>query len=180
MVAATNVDLDAAVNAGRFRRDLYYRLDVVSIKLPPLRERRADIPLLLDHLIERHCEGSARPTLSPEAVEACRAHDWPGNVRELENAVEHALALAGDRIDVEHLPEKVDRSGRAVALRSEVLTGSLSFDRAVERFETDLIETALERANWVQTRAAELLGASRRVLKYKMDKYGIRRQDATR
>ncbi len=105
VLAATNVDLEAAVETGRFRQDLYYRLNVVTIRLPSLRERRHDIPELIAHLLSKHCSDADPPTVSPLALERLLEHDWPGNIRELENAMQRALALAGSgMIDVAHLP----------------------------------------------------------------------------
>jgi len=174
VIAATNRDLDVAIAEGRFRADLYDRLNVVSLALPPLRERREDIPLLVDHFIAKFAEEGVTPRLAPEAMEALAAYDWPGNARELENAIERALALASDGIvTLDDLPQVVRQGEQTAALRTEVLSGKLSFDKAVEDFERDLLATALARAGWVQTRAAAVLGVSRRILKYKMDNYGL-------
>jgi len=172
IVAATNRDLEAAVAAGGFRSDLYYRINVVPLEVPPLRARREDIPLLVASFLERLAadEGGPRRELSAEAWEALQRHDWPGNVRELENAIERATTLAeGPGIGLEDLPEEVRLAGLKAAVRS----GQLPFDEAVSRFERDLLQEALERAHGNQTRAAEHLGITRRQLKLKMDRYGL-------
>jgi len=172
IVAATNRDLEAAVAAGEFRSDLYYRINVVPLEVPPLRARRDDIPLLVASFLERLAadEGGPRRELSAEAWEALQRHDWPGNVRELENAIERATTLAeGPGIGLEDLPEEV----RLAGLKAAVRAGQMPFDEAVSRFERDLLQEALERARWNQTRAAEHLGITRRQLKLKMDRYGL-------
>jgi DNA-binding NtrC family response regulator len=176
VVAATNRDLEREVEAGRFRVDLYYRIHVVPIALPPLRERREDIRLLAESFLARsRAEAGRGPSrLSPAASVALERYAWPGNVRELENAIERAVALAdGPTIEVSDLPEEIQLAGRTEALRDEVRAGLLDLETAVTRFETQLIREALERTEGNQTRAAEQLGLTRRVLKLKMDRYGI-------
>ena len=179
VVAATHRDLEREVAAGRFRPDLFYRVNVVPIHVPPLRERREDVPLLTDTFIARAAarEGDAgehRVRLAPAARAALDDYSWPGNVRELENAVEHGLALCeGDVIELEHLPVAVRRTGRAEALREDWRRGRLSFEEAVSRFEIEILREALERADWNQTRAASSLNMTRRVLKLKIDRFGI-------
>jgi DNA-binding NtrC family response regulator len=172
-VAATNRDLAREVAEGRFRPDLFYRIHVVPIELPPLRERREDVPLLAEAFLER-TEGPKRK-LSREALAALERHAWPGNVRELQNAIEHALALCeGPTIRPEDLPEAVVQATRTEALRDAVRSGQLGLEDATARFELELIREALEGCGWNQTRAAERLGITRRVLKLKMDRYGLR------
>jgi DNA-binding NtrC family response regulator len=197
IVAATNRDLAAEVAAGRFREDLYYRIAVVPVKLPPLRDRREDIRLLAQTFLARiqasraglstggtagstpggAGAGRAAPTpkkLSAAALGALDGYRWPGNVRELENAIEHGLALCdGDTIDLKDLPLSVGRSGQAAALRELWRQGERSFDDTVTRFETEILREALESHQWNQTRTANALGITRRVLKLKMDKLGI-------
>jgi len=175
VVAATHRDLEREVAAGRFRADLYYRIHVVPIALPPLRERREDVRLLAEHFLSRaEAETGRRLRLSPPALAALERYPWPGNVRELENAIEHALALAeGERVEVTDLPPAVAQSERVGALQDEVRAGRLGLEDAVGRFEMDLILEALTGAGWNQTRAAESLGVTRRLLKLKMDRYGI-------
>ncbi|HSJ96592.1 MAG TPA: sigma-54 dependent transcriptional regulator [Myxococcota bacterium] len=176
VVAATNRDLDREVATGRFRADLYYRIHVVPIALPPLRERREDIRLLAESFLARvRAEADRGPTrIAPAALAALERHAWPGNVRELENAIERAVALAdGETLELADLPDEIQQAARGEELREEVRTGRLDLDSAVGRFETELIREALARTGGNQTRAAEQLGVTRRVLKLKMDRYGI-------
>ena len=176
ILAATNRDLDADVEAGRFRPDLYYRINVVPIRLPALRERREDIKLLAEGYLARVATeaGNEKIQLSPAALLAFEAHAWPGNVRELENAMEHGLALrTGDIIDLGDLPESVARGGRSELLREDWRAGRVGFEETVSRFEGELLREALERWDWNQTRAASELGITRRVLKLKMDRFGL-------
>jgi DNA-binding NtrC family response regulator len=184
VVAATNRDLDKGMEDGSFRSDLYFRLNVVAIPLPPLRERREDLPLLIRHFLEKksRAAGIAMRSFTPEALDRMMSYDWPGNVRELENAVERALALSDrDALDVDDLPGKVaaGANGTASPLELPVSAGSTSHGPArtmsdqVDALERQLILSALHRADYNQTRAAEDLGTTRRILKYKMDKLGI-------
>ena len=171
IVTATNRDLAEEVKAGNFREDLYYRIAVVPVALPSLRERREDIRLLAQTFLERR--GSEK-TLTPAAIGALEGYGWPGNVRELENAIEHGLALCdGPNIELAHLPEAIHRAGGDEALREDWRQGRISFDDAVARFEETMLREALEQSDWNQTRAAEALGLTRRVLKLKMDKLHI-------
>jgi DNA-binding NtrC family response regulator len=181
VVAATNRNLERAIEEGRFRADLYYRLAVVSIHLPPLRERTDDIPFLINYFLESKAQAHGLPVkrFSRPALAAMLAYSWPGNVRELENAVEHAVVLTGDRIelDVGDLPDRLrypSGEGPLGRLVPEVLSGRRSLGDAVDVFERTIIERGLEIAGANQTRAAELLGTTRRILKYKIDKLGIR------
>ncbi len=153
VIAATNQDLQAAVAAGRFRQDLWYRLDVVSVTMPPLRARRADITLLAEYFAAKYARG--RPVhLSHEALEALRVYDWPGNVRELENAIEHAVVLGGaDRIVADDLPEAVLGSSAPVADATVP-----AYHRAVVDTKRRLILDAIERSGGNYTAAARLLG----------------------
>ncbi len=175
LVGATHVDLDTAIRDGRFREDLFYRLNVVPLVVPPLRERRDDIPRLLHHFLARHTgPGQPATEFSPDALDWLVRYDWPGNVREMENLVEQLLALAdGPLIHVGDLPAKLRSRAHAHSLDQRVRTGQASLTDAVAAFERDLIADALERAGHVQTRAARLLGVTRRILKYKMDTLGI-------
>jgi two-component system response regulator AtoC len=186
VVAATNRNLVEAIADGSFRKDLYYRLNVVSVELPPLRGRRGDLPHLIRHLLARKAdELGLRPReLSPALADRLLAHHWPGNVRELENVIERLLVLSGDAalIGLEHLPgdldSGVDRDGDDV--RAVVLRGSKSLADAVDEFERDIIGEALQQTLYNQTRAAEMLGTTRRILKYRMDKLGIDCPDTAR
>jgi DNA-binding NtrC family response regulator len=176
MITATNKDLEEAIRIGSFRSDLFYRINVVPIFLPPLRERREDIPLLLDHFLEKLSEGNQDSTqlFTKKAFDLLLNYDWPGNVRELENVVERVVTLSTHSpVEVEDLPDEVVNNYRANFLKREVLSGNIDFQKAENRFEEDIIVAALERCNYVQTQAAEVLGITRRMLKYKMDKLGI-------
>ncbi len=175
IVTATNRDLAQEVANGNFREDLYYRVAVVPVELPPLRERREDIRLLAQTFLERaHAAGGAEKKLTPAALGSLEGYGWPGNVRELENAIEHGLALCdGDTIDRADLPISIGRSGQAEALREQWRQGERSFEETVTRFETDILREALESRAWNQTQTAAALGITRRVLKLKMDKLGI-------
>jgi DNA-binding NtrC family response regulator len=169
LLAATHRDLEALVRAGAFRDDLYYRINVVTIVVPPLRERREDIPPLLDHFVERFARANGRTIrgFTREARDVLLRYDYPGNVRELENLVERAVVLTRDDvIGVADLPLSLTE-GEAPAAEEPTLPA------AVEALERRLIREALGRAGGVQTRAAEQLGISERVLRYKLAKYGL-------
>jgi len=176
VVAATNRDIEQEVASGRFRSDLYYRIHVVPIALPPLRERREDVRLLVEDFLARasHEAGRKAMRVDPAALTALERYPWPGNVRELENAIERAVALADDDVvKVEDLPPEIARAERIGSLRERVRAGGLGLEDAVARFEADLLLEALERAGWNQTRAAEALSITRRLLKLKMDRFGL-------
>jgi DNA-binding NtrC family response regulator len=171
VMAATHRDLEQAMREGTFRDDLYYRLNVVTIQIPPLRERREDIPLLLDHFLRKFAEKNRRDVtgLTAAARDALLKYDYPGNVRELENIVERAILLCRGRvIDLEDLPATV-RPGQRSA--GEPLPKDLP--GVLADIERQAIDSALERSGGVQTQAAEALGISERVLRYKMKKYGL-------
>jgi DNA-binding NtrC family response regulator len=177
IVTATNKNLEELVKQKAFRQDLFYRINVINLCLPPLRDRYEDIPALVDHFV-RKLSGSygQRPlTISPDAMEQLVTYEWPGNVRELENVVESLLALCpNDCVTPGDLPRKVrDRTRVFEGNVTPVFAAGLGFEEAERIFETEMILKALKRANYVQTRAAELLGISRRILKYKMDKLKI-------
>jgi DNA-binding NtrC family response regulator len=176
VLAATHRDLEQDVAQGRFRADLFYRIHVVPIQLPALRQRREDIPLLAAHFLEQ-ARASARqgPTrIAPEALAALEHYGWPGNVRELGNAIEHAVALAeSDVLGVEDLPSALVRTTRIDGLHEAVRSGELGFEQATADFERELLLEALENAGWNQTRAAEHLRMTRRALKLRMDRLGL-------
>jgi DNA-binding NtrC family response regulator len=182
VVAATNRDLEQEVAAGRFRADLYYRINVVPIRLPSLRERREDIQLLADTFIQRAraaAESRGEPPRAYQLTRAARAaldeYGWPGNVRELGNAIEHGMAMCEeDQIELQHLPIPVRRSGGAEALREDWRQGRIDFEEVVARFESEILREALERSSWNQTHTASELGITRRVLKLKMDRFGVK------
>ncbi len=183
IIAATNKNLDDLVRRGMFREDLYYRINVISLYLPPLRERGEDIPLLAKHFLDKRIEEEKRPPqeFSKEAIELLCRYPWPGNVRELENVVEQAILWSqGATILPEHLPASLRSDSRSSSLREDTLAGRLSLEKAVMEFEREIILDALKRTNYVQTHAANLLGISRRMLKYRMDTLGISRPDSSR
>ncbi|HEX3694181.1 MAG TPA: sigma-54 dependent transcriptional regulator [Polyangia bacterium] len=178
VVAATARDLESEVAAGHIREDLYYRLDVLSLRLPPLRDRPDDVPLLTAHFIRRANRrlGLSIAGASAEALRALQAYRWPGNVRELENVVERAVVLAeGAEIGVELLPPRVAAPGASsgVSLMGASDAGDLSIKRTLRRTEEELIRRALARTNGNRTRAAELLEISHRALLYKIKEYKI-------
>ncbi|HEY7519832.1 MAG TPA: sigma-54 dependent transcriptional regulator [Methylomirabilota bacterium] len=170
LLAATHRDLESAVRAGTFRDDLYYRINVVTVTVPPLRDRRADIPPLLEHFLMRLARDNSKPIrgLTAEARDALLRYDYPGNVRELENLIERAVVLTRDDvIGLGDLPLGV----REPAVAAD---DAASLPAATEGLERRLIHDALVAAGGVQTRAAEALGISERVLRYKLRKYGLR------
>jgi two-component system, NtrC family, response regulator AtoC len=173
ILAATARDLVAEVRAGRFREDLFYRINVVQLHVPPLRARPEDIPPLARHFVERHAPrlGVEAHPLPRDLLPVLAAYSWPGNVRELENAIERALVLSGGAIDLAHLPPAV-RSGRAPFDVPDA-DGDLSVKRRLPALERSLIARALERAGGNRTRAAELLDLSVRALSYKIRDYGL-------
>ncbi len=164
-VAATNKDLKEAIQEGLFRQDLFYRLNVISLTLPPLRKRPEDLPGLVDHFVRRHgATMGRRPfVVSEDALELIRKYHWPGNVRELENALVRAIALCPDDcIEPEHLGIKVRRKLQMEADFAE--DDSLNYHAVVEQYSRKVIEEGLRRAGWNQTKAAELLGLQRTYL----------------
>jgi DNA-binding NtrC family response regulator len=177
IIAATNRNLAEAIKDGSFRTDLYYRLNVVSLHLPALRERRDDLMLLIRRFTEIKSRdmGIAEKTFKPEAIDALLRYPWPGNVRELENLIERLLVLCdGQTIGVDDLPEQVRRSEPTpTSIKEQVLAGRKSLGDAVDDFERDIIVEALLNTDFNQTRAADMLGTTRRILKYRMDKLGI-------
>jgi DNA-binding NtrC family response regulator len=171
ILAATHRDLEQAMQDGAFREDLYYRLNVVSVQIPPLRERREDIPVFLDHFLQKFGDKNRRTVtgLTAAARDALLKYDYPGNVRELENIVERAVLLCrGQVVDVGDLPAAV-RPGE----RSPQVPEPRRLPEVLAAIERQAIRAALERHGWVQTQAAEDLGISERVLRYKMRKYGL-------
>jgi DNA-binding NtrC family response regulator len=177
VIAATNRDLHQGMRDGTFRSDLYYRLNVVSVHLPALRERREDVATLVRHFLQTKSQqlGIREKSFSNEALDLLMQYSWPGNVRELENLIERALVLSHGRVMTpEDLPQYLQAgNGRVHPAQQSVLRGEARLSEAVDQFEQELIRTALSQAHNNQTRAAELLGTTRRILKYKMDKLGI-------
>jgi transcriptional regulator with GAF, ATPase, and Fis domain len=173
LIAATNVDLARRVEEGKFREDLYYRLNVVPIVTPPLRERMEDIPLLARHFVKKVCAIEQIPlrTLSDAALCKLQSMPWPGNVRQLENAIEMAIALSGDRIELGpadfHLGVQARSLPAPIREQPAPATG-LDFDQTVGRLERQLIEDALRQTHGNKTAAAELLGLKRTTLSAKL------------
>ena len=169
VIAATNKDLEAEIAAGRFREDLYFRLNVVSIMLPPLRDRDGDIPLLIDHFLRIHAPSGGKPKrMSPSAVRVAMNYEWPGNVRELENAVQRAVVLSrGETIFPEHRPAKVQASVEGGE------GGALTGGKTMREVERDTIIKTLRQTDGNRTHAAKILGISRRTLQNKIKEYGI-------
>jgi DNA-binding NtrC family response regulator len=179
VIAATNRDLEQEVAAGRFREDLYYRLNVIQIPVPPLRERSSDIPGLAMHFFKECAARSARDDLtgfSDEALQTMQGYEWPGNVRALENAVERAVLLApGPYVEVSDLPPRVRRelpSGLPVPT-SEVPTDGIDLRAAVESYENGLIRDALSKTGRNKNRAAQLLGLNRTTLVEMIKRRGL-------
>ncbi len=175
VIAATARDLPADVATGRFREDLFYRLDVVRLEVPPLRERPKDVPLLVDHFVARFREtlGKNVRIVTDEALEKLVAYPWPGNVRELENVIERGAILAnGEEITLAELPENVVSVGRSQGLGGDQ---DLSLKRGRRATEIDLIQRALRATGGNRTHAARLLDISHRALLYKIKEYGLRR-----
>jgi DNA-binding NtrC family response regulator len=176
IIAATNVDLRQMMEDGRFREDLYYRLHVISIPLPPLRERKEDIPPLVHHFLHKYGEenGTGDLELTPDALDLLVDYDWPGNVRELENVIERAVVLSpGSRIDVDLIPEQVRRKPTFQIPRVVVPPEGLSLKDVVSDFERRIIETTLETTGGVQKRAAELLRIKPTTLNEMIKRYEI-------
>ena len=172
IIAATNQDVELAIEEGRFREDLYYRLAIIPIELPPLRERPDDIPLLIEYFLKRF-SAEAPIAVSTAAFECLKAYTWPGNVRELQNAIERLVVLNhGDVVEPEHLPAKfcaapTAKRNRVVELPPE--------GYSLEALEREVVVQALERNDWNQTRAADFLQIPRHTLIYRMEKYDIKK-----
>jgi two-component system response regulator PilR (NtrC family) len=182
VIAATNRDLAKLVGEGKFREDLFYRLNVIPVTMPALRDRAEDIPLIAEHFLSKYTREMNKTieAFSPAALAALQAHRWPGNVRELENAVERAVALESEpRIEVSTLPESL-RTGRPATARpnqTEPLGDAVdgfNLERHLQDIERSHLERALERSGGVQTHAADALGLSFRQFRYLAKKYGLK------
>lgn len=182
VVAATLRDLEDDICTGRFRDDLYYRLNVVAISIPPLRERAEEIPVLARHFVEKRAAalGIAAKPLDPAAISALSAYHWRGNVRELENCIERALVLSeGDEIGLEALPDHVRTAapgGRRTAFSLQLESDNLSIKHHTRALEIELIIRALKRTGGNRTHAAKILEISHRALLYKLKEYEIKEQ----
>ena len=181
VIAATNVDLEDAVADGRFREDLFYRLNVIPIRIPSLRERKADIPLLLSHFIQTFNRTRNRQLagISSEAMDMLVNYSWPGNIRELENLVERLSILKGaGTIDVHDLPEKYRKAHvNSDPTKVEIPENGVDFNTAVDSYENALIMRALEKTGWNRNQAALLLKLNRTTLVEKIKKKGLRPPD---
>ena len=174
VIAATNADLGRMVAEGGFREDLYYRLNVIPVTLPPLRDRREDIPLLVQHFLQKFCNEVGRPvmTVSQAAMRPLMTFAWPGNVRQLENAMERAVALSGPRTQIEigDLPPDIQQASEA----SDLIPGlalpddGLDFDAFISRIEHEVIRRALERTGGNKAAAASVLNLKRTTLVEKL------------
>src|ERR671919_918885 len=177
VIAATNRDLRAMVSDGRFRDDLYYRINVLSVDVPPLRERREDIPVLIDYFVKKHTRNTSRLVrgLTPETRKMMVDYSWPGNVRQLESAIERAILLCeGDEITVEDLPTEVRQEGiPANSFNFKLPPEGISF----EDLERNLITQAMEQTDYNITKSAKLLGLTFRTLQYRLEKFGIKKPD---
>ena len=173
VIAASNKDLLEEVSKSAFREDLYYRLNVLPIVIPPLRDRRDDIPLLVDFFLGKECQGRERKKITPKALKCLMSHRWPGNVRELENTVERLKILApGDTILPEYVPDAVRSIQTASELvPSEIPDGGIALEALLSNAEKILLQKALEKTGGVKTEAAKLLGLSFRSFRHRLQKY---------
>lgn len=177
VIAATNRDLRAMVGDGRFRDDLYYRINVLSVDVPPLRERRDDIPVLIDYFLKKHTRNTSRLVrgLTTETKRMMQDYSWPGNVRQLESAIERAILLCeGDRITPEDMPLEVRQEARPASEGAFKLPPQ---GIAFEEVERDLITQAMQQTDYNITKAAKLLGLTFRTLQYRLEKFGIKKPD---
>jgi two-component system response regulator PilR (NtrC family) len=183
LIAASNRDPGKAVRDGTLREDLFYRLNVIPIHLPPLRDRRDDIPLLVAHFIKRISTEVGREVsgVAPDAMAALEQYHWPGNIRELENVIERAIVLgSGPTLDLAALPVGICRPHEGDEPSLDIPPAGLDLEATLDRIEQGLIQTALQRAGGVQTRAAELLRLSFRQFRYKLQKHQLRAGEKAR
>ena len=176
LVAATNKNLQEEIIAGRFREDLFYRLNVVNIHLPPLRERREDIPILASHFLRKFAQENNRVVhgFTPGAIDYLSAYEWPGNVRELENVIERCVVLSNrDTIDVDDLPAELRDEEMQFKSAVDLLPLRVNLSDTLEKIEAALIRRAMVHSGFVQVKTAELLDVSKSLLQYKLKKYKI-------
>jgi transcriptional regulator with PAS, ATPase and Fis domain len=173
IIAATNKDLKEAIKNKAFREDLFYRLNVITLTLPPLRERREDIPDLIDYFWNRYTKELHKDiAISPEVKDILYSYDWPGNIRELENAIERIIVLSEDVIvNIDDLPMELRERGSN--LYSKALSDNIGFAERVEHLERDIIKQALEECSYNQVKTSEKLKMKRGTLQYKMKKYKL-------
>jgi DNA-binding NtrC family response regulator len=179
IIAATHRDLEKAVKKGTFREDLFYRLNVIPITLPPLRERKSDIPLLISHFLEQFNREKNKKVeeVSDEAIEIMMRYSWPGNVRELKNLVEWLVVVKREgKILPKDLPEKLRRENNDVLIpKIEISDDGICLNTAVNEFEKALILQSLEKTNWIKNRAAKLLHLNRTTLVEKIKKHQLQK-----
>jgi two-component system response regulator PilR (NtrC family) len=185
VIAATNRDLDKQVTDGVFREDLYYRLNVIPVSVPPLRDRREDVPLLVNHFLKKYASAAGRNILrvNPNSLDALSGYEWPGNVRQLENTIERAVALeTGEELHAELPAEKskaraaaagVGVAGIAPGTVGSVSAEGLDMEKYVADIERSLLKSALSQSNNVQTKAADLLKISYRSFRHLVKKYDL-------
>ncbi len=174
IISATNKNLTIAINKGNFREDLYYRLNIIPIKVPPLKQRRSDIPLLVDFFMKKFQKGKRKriTEFSHHAMDAMLDYDWHGNVRELENVIKRLIVLCDNQVvDFDDLPEHIQQIGRSIQpVEEDFFEEGLTLDSAVKDYEKRLILEALDKSNWVKTKAAKLLHINRTTLVEKIKK----------
>jgi len=177
IVAATNKNLTAAINKEKFREDLYYRLNVIPIKVPGLKQRKSDIPLLIDHFLKKFQKGKKKKItkFSPEVMDAMYAYDWPGNVRELENVVKRFTILCENSVVIfDDLPDSIRESSQSIQpVKEVILEKDLNLNEAVQSYEKRIILEALEQSSWVKSKAAKLLNINRTTLVAKIKKQNL-------
>ena len=177
IIAATNKNLTIAINKGKFREDLYYRLNVIPIKVPTLRQRTSDIPLLVDYFLKKFQRGKKEKIAGflPEAMNAMLEYDWPGNVRELENVIKRITILCDNQVvTFNDLPEHIQRNSRSTQqVEEDILEEGFTLDEAVKDYEKKLILEALEKTNWIKTKAAKILSINRTTLVEKIKKQSL-------
>jgi two-component system, NtrC family, response regulator PilR len=181
IIAATNKDLRELIAKGHFREDLYYRLNVIPLQLPPLRERWDDVPLLVDHFIKKYCKLCSKPIMkiSPEAMVLLKNYNWSGNVRELENVIERCVALENrETISPSSLPSNLYSLNQPFSIPStDIPEGGLDLEKTVGEYEKSIIVNALEKVRWIKKDAAKILNVSFRSLRYRIEKYGLDREE---
>jgi len=174
LIAATNQDLSANIAQGTFREDLYYRLNVVTIELPPLRKRRSDIPLLIQNFYHQKTGNDDNYQIDKPALELLLNYDWPGNVRELENLVERCLVLGDQQLlTIDSLPPQLQQKSPSLVADLHEIPAGFKMEQWLEEQERNILQAALQQADGVRTKAAELLGISFRQIRYRLDKLGI-------
>jgi len=176
VLAATNKDLKAAVEAGQFREDLYFRLNVIPIHCPPLRERLDDVPVLAGRFVEQFCRenGFKHKAMEPDVIHALKRYDWPGNVRELKNVTERRVIMSGDQLSVDDLPEAITGASQSLDVRR---FDGMGLKEVRDEVEREYIRAKLDEYGWNITRTAEALGIERTNLHKKIKQLGVKRDE---